>query len=144
VQEPSSAFYSAQTRSQLTTRLDALDARVRKELQEQGFEDKRVHVERMLNMRFDGTDTVLMVLPEERDGDGKEDFEAAFRRVYKNEFGFLLDTKSVVVDDIKVRTIALLDDLILVNNGAYGVLVVSRFAGSARRSTRLASRSSRR
>ena len=75
---------------------------VRTELQKQGFEDHRIHVERMLNMRFEGTDTALMVVTnKEKDGDG-EDFEAAFKRVYKSEFGFLLDTKSIIVDDIKV------------------------------------------
>jgi 5-oxoprolinase (ATP-hydrolysing) len=56
-------------------------------------------------MRFEGTDTALMVLPNEKEGgagkDG-EDFETAFKRVYKAEFGFLLETKSVIVDDIKV------------------------------------------
>lgn len=52
-------------------------------------------------MRFEGTDTALMVLPEKTDGDGKEDFEAAFKRAYKAEFGFLLETKTVIVDDIK-------------------------------------------
>ena len=56
----------------------------------------------MLNMRFEGTDTALMVLPLPSDGDGEEDFEAAFRRVYKAEFGFLLETKTVIVDDVKV------------------------------------------
>lgn len=44
-----------------------------------------------------------MVVPTEKDGDGNEDFEAAFNRVYKAEFGFLLETKSIIVDDIKVR-----------------------------------------
>jgi 5-oxoprolinase (ATP-hydrolysing) len=57
----------------------------------------------MLNMRFEGTDTALMVLPAAGDGDGAEDFEAAFRRVYKAEFGFLLETKTIIVDDVKVR-----------------------------------------
>ena len=64
-----------------------------------------MHTERMLNMRFEGTDTALMVVPTPADGDGQEDFEAAFRRVYKAEFGFLLDTKSIIVDDVKVRGI---------------------------------------
>jgi 5-oxoprolinase (ATP-hydrolysing) len=72
-------------------------------LAEQGFQGEHVQSERMLNMRFDGTDTALMVLPNKDDGDGDEDFEAAFKRVYKAEFGFLLDTKGIVVDDIKVR-----------------------------------------
>lgn len=58
----------------------------------------------MLNMRFEGTDTALMVLPIGKDGDGKEDFEAAFKRVYKAEFGFLLETKTIIVDDIKVTS----------------------------------------
>jgi 5-oxoprolinase (ATP-hydrolysing) len=103
LQEPSSAFYSANTRQTLTARLDKLTQDVERELRRQGFESGRVHVERMLNMRFDGTDTALMVLPNDKDGDGAEDFEAAFKRVYKSEFGFLLETKSVIVDDIKVQ-----------------------------------------
>jgi 5-oxoprolinase (ATP-hydrolysing) len=82
---------------------------VRTELQKQGFEDHRIHVERMLNMRFEGTDTALMVVTDnEKDGDSDgEDFEAAFKRVYKTEFGFLLDAKSIIVDDIKVYKIFL-------------------------------------
>jgi 5-oxoprolinase (ATP-hydrolysing) len=80
---------------------------VRTELQKQGFENHRIHAERMLNMRFEGTDTALMVVTDkknEKDGDEdkEEDFEAAFKRLYKSEFGFLLDTKSIIVDDIKV------------------------------------------
>lgn len=74
---------------------------VKAELKRQGFEEERMHVERMLNMRFEGTDTALMVLAAD---DGKEDFEAAFDKAYKSEFGFLLDTKSIIVDDIKVRS----------------------------------------
>lgn len=81
--------------------MDKLTSAVREELARQGFEGDRVTVERMLNMRFEGTDTALMVLPNADDGDGKEDFEAAFKRIYKSEFGFLLETKSIIVDDIK-------------------------------------------
>lgn len=57
-------------------------------------------------MRFDGTDTALMILPSAEHGeiDGKEeDFEKAFKRAYRSEFGFVLDSKNVVVDDVKVR-----------------------------------------
>ena len=67
-----------------------------------------MNVERMLNMRFDGTDTALMILPnpdERIEGDGQEggeDFLKAFKRTYKSEFGFLLEGKTVIVDDIKV------------------------------------------
>ncbi|TFK51237.1 5-oxoprolinase [Heliocybe sulcata] len=103
-QEPSSTFYTQQNKPSLTARLDKLESQVREELKRQGFESERVRIERMLNMRFEGTDTALMIVPEEQDGEG-EDFEAAFKRVYKSEFGFLLETKSIIVDDVKVRGI---------------------------------------
>jgi len=107
-QLPSSTFYTPENKPSLIQRLDNLEAEVRAELQRQGFSGKRVHTERMLNMRFDGTDTALMVLTTEEDSkvSGEpEDFLAAFRRTYKDEFGFLLDTKKIIVDDIKVRGI---------------------------------------
>ncbi|EJD01112.1 5-oxoprolinase [Fomitiporia mediterranea MF3/22] len=102
-QEPSSTFYTPENKPSLTERLDRLEREVRVELKRQGFEGSRVHVERMLNMRFDGTDTALMVLPAIADKD--EDFLSAFKKTYKEEFGFLLDTKHIIVDDIKVRGI---------------------------------------
>lgn len=54
LQEPSSTLYTPQDRSGLLARLDKMTVEVRTELQKQGFEDKRIHIERMLNMRFEG------------------------------------------------------------------------------------------
>ncbi|KAL5488095.1 hypothetical protein ACEPAI_6203 [Sanghuangporus weigelae] len=102
-QEPSSTSYTPENKPHLKQRLDKLESEVRAELKRQGFEGKRVRVERMLNMRFDGTDTALMVLP--TTVNGEEDFLCAFKKTYKEEFGFLLDTKDIIVDDIKVRGI---------------------------------------
>ncbi|KZS88537.1 hypothetical protein SISNIDRAFT_475968 [Sistotremastrum niveocremeum HHB9708] len=99
-QEPSSEFYSSSTQSKLAARLDKLCDTVRGELKRQGFEGDRVQFERMLNMRFDGTDTALMTL-EPEDGD----FEREFKDTYKREFGFLLDAKRIIIDDVKVRGI---------------------------------------
>jgi len=82
---------------------------VKSSLAKQGFEGKRVVVERYLNMRWEGTDTALMALGSSPRGDdtepAKEDFEDAFRKAYKHEFGFLLEGKRIIVDDIKVRGI---------------------------------------
>ncbi|KJA16587.1 hypothetical protein HYPSUDRAFT_71248 [Hypholoma sublateritium FD-334 SS-4] len=103
LQEPCSTFYTPQNAPGLIGRLDKLTEGVRTELAAQGFDADHIHIERMLNMRFEGTDTALMVLPHVGDGSGKEDFEAAFKRVYMAEFGFLLQTKGIIVDDIKVR-----------------------------------------
>ncbi|KAG6849422.1 hypothetical protein H0H93_008570 [Arthromyces matolae] len=109
LQEPCSTFYNVNNKASLIERLDKLTNDVTIELKKQGFDSKRIHVERMLNMRFEGTDTALMILAEL---DGREDFEAAFYKAYKSEFGFVLDTKSIIVDDIKVRGIGkTFDDL---------------------------------
>lgn len=98
IQEPASTFYTPENVPTLSSRLDVLTDATRKELEKQGFSPEKIRTERMLNMRFHGTDTALMVLPE-----SGEDYLGAFRRAYKAEFGFLLDEASVVVDDIKVR-----------------------------------------
>lgn len=99
LQEPAADVYGAAAAA-LNARLDRLGERVRDVLQAAGFEDAKIRLERQLNMRFDGSDTALMVLAP--DGD----YAAAFRRAHMDEFGFLLD-KEVVVDDIKVRGIGM-------------------------------------
>lgn len=100
IQEPSSAVYSKDTHSSLLNRLDTLQGKATSVLKEQGFEEDKIQAERFLNMRFDGTDTSIMVLDP---ADGSHDFEAAFKKQYKEEFGFVLEDKNIIVDDIKVR-----------------------------------------
>ncbi|WWC58637.1 uncharacterized protein I303_101181 [Kwoniella dejecticola CBS 10117] len=100
-QEPASDTYNSSTQSSLFSRLDNLSEKVKKVLKDSGFDDDKIQVERLLNMRFDGSDTALMVL---ETANGKGDFEDEFKRAYKEEFGFLLN-KNIVVDDVKVRGI---------------------------------------
>ncbi|KAF8307670.1 5-oxoprolinase [Clavulina sp. PMI_390] len=105
LQEPASETYSSSSLPKLLSRLDALSQSVKHQLiHEQGFAEERIVLERLLNMRFDGTDTALMVLQE---GDGVEaaGFEEAFKRMYRSEFGFVLEGKAIIVDDVKVRGI---------------------------------------
>lgn len=47
-------------------------------------------------MRFDGTDTALLVK-----AGGDQDFEEEFKKTYLQEFGFLLNSR-VMVDDVNV------------------------------------------
>lgn len=107
-QEPCSSALSPE----LIDRLDALESSVREELSEQGFSKPgQVKIDRLLNMRFDGTDTMLMITVPPSSGSAENDsrekqierFEERFLHDYKHEFGFLLEEKRIVVDDIKVR-----------------------------------------
>lgn len=59
----------------------------------------------MMNMRFDGTDTSVMVSQGGEDAEVgmEEGFGNKFKKMYKDQFGFLLEGKDIIVDDIKVR-----------------------------------------
>ena len=87
-------------------------------------------------MRFEGTDTALMVVTNDNEKDGdEEDFEAAFKRIYKSEFGFLLDTKSIIVDDVKVNDFFL--SFFLPTSLFINKCNNNRFGGLAKHLTRL-------
>jgi 5-oxoprolinase (ATP-hydrolysing) len=60
-QEPSSSLYNDSTLTALHARLDVLQTRVADELLRQGFTRNQVKLERMLHMRFNGSDTSLMM-----------------------------------------------------------------------------------
>lgn len=100
LQEPSSLAYNNSTHKSLISRLDSLQAKATTALKDQGFQEDKIQAERFLNMRFEGTDTAIMVLDP---SDGSHDFESAFKKQYKGEFGFLLEGKPIMVDDLKVR-----------------------------------------
>ncbi|GAA6064254.1 hypothetical protein JCM10212_006403 [Sporobolomyces blumeae] len=101
-QEPCAVELNDASRGEVLGRIERLSNRVRDELKQQGFEDKMIEIEPYLNMRYDGSDTALMTLAP---ADGSFDFHSAFETAYKNEFGFLLDSKAIMVDDVRVRGI---------------------------------------
>jgi 5-oxoprolinase (ATP-hydrolysing) len=97
-QEPSSYVFGQESLPTITRQLDKLSDIVEKELERQGFPKERIDLDRRLNMRFDGTDTALLI-----SSSGKDvDFEEEFKSAYQQEFGFLLQSR-VMVDDINVR-----------------------------------------
>ena len=60
-QEPCSSIYDAQTIPMLQSRLAGIDRRVKTELEAQGFKPDQIKTEKVLHMRFDGSDTSLMM-----------------------------------------------------------------------------------
>ncbi|GAA5962134.1 hypothetical protein JCM8115_006599 [Rhodotorula mucilaginosa] len=101
-QEPCAVEYNESNKAGLQSRLDRLSGEVVAELNRQGFSGKHVEVEHYLNMRYDGSDTALMTLAPT---DGSNDFKTAFEANYRAEFGFLIEGKSIIVDDVRVRGI---------------------------------------
>ncbi|KAJ5606647.1 hypothetical protein N7510_009428 [Penicillium lagena] len=99
-QEPVSSDYLA-SHSNLLQRFDEMAAAATKEMQTQGFLPGQVRHEQYLNMRYEGSDTSLMILRPETSSDFLDEFRVRHRR----EFNFNSD-RPVLVDDIRVRTIA--------------------------------------
>ncbi|KAH8921790.1 5-oxoprolinase [Atractiella rhizophila] len=99
-QEPSSEIYSEESKPRIQSRIDHLSKQVERELGRQGFKEERIATEIYLNLRYEGTDTALMTLAPRDD-----DFVKEFEKVYKQEFGFVLEGKPIVVDDVRVRGI---------------------------------------
>ena len=99
-QEPVSSDYLS-SHSTLLQRFDNMSAAATDEMETQGFPSAQVHHEQYLNMRYEGSDTSLMILRPE----GSTDFLSEFRDRHRREFNFNSE-RPVLVDDIRVRTIA--------------------------------------
>jgi 5-oxoprolinase (ATP-hydrolysing) len=97
-QQPAAQVYRNRSLPKLLGQLQAIQAEAEKELAAQGFPAEQIRATRYLNMRYQGTDTALMI-PEPEDGD----FMAAFKATYRREFGFDLKDRDILVDDLRVR-----------------------------------------
>lgn len=105
-QQPCACVYSPGNFPQLDMQLDVLGAVCRDKLRSQGIQDSQIVLEPYLHLRYAGTDCALMVSPDPGDSPTATkhgDFYTAFVNRYKNEFGFTLSERDVIVDDIRVR-----------------------------------------
>jgi 5-oxoprolinase (ATP-hydrolysing) len=99
VQEPMAAEYHS-AKDSITKRLHSLQECSEAHLSAQGFGPQQLTNQLFLNMRYEGSDTSLMILQPE---DGN--FAAAFVERHRREFSFTLD-RPVLVDDVRVRSVA--------------------------------------
>ena len=114
----------------LLSKLDKLAEDAKKELVTQGFKCEQIEIKRYLNLRYQGTDTALMIKePNSKKGPNIDktkpilgiveskhkvrksvnknpDFVAAFRKTYMREYGFELKGRDIIVDDLRVRAVA--------------------------------------
>ncbi|KAJ2605795.1 hypothetical protein EV177_006076 [Coemansia sp. RSA 1804] len=98
-QAPSADVCSEDTIEALLLRLTNLADTCREKLSKQGFSNSQIKFERFFNMRYDGTDTAIMV-PEPAD---KSTFVSKFEAMHQQEFGFVHQGRDIIVDDLRVR-----------------------------------------
>ncbi|KAG5943332.1 hypothetical protein E4U60_006750 [Claviceps pazoutovae] len=112
-QEPDSSVWQdgGSVVSNLQTKMEKLKERCRDALHSQGFDDTDIVFEEYLNMRYRGTESALMIIkPTDEESqqqyDGKPwQFGQAFVTHHRYEFGFTLDDRDIIVDDVRVRGI---------------------------------------
>ncbi|KFA50465.1 hypothetical protein S40293_07891 [Stachybotrys chartarum IBT 40293] len=109
-QEPETLTFSEEAFPQLQSRFERLCGQGRDGLVSQGFSDTEIRHEYFLNMRYQGSDTALMI-----PHPGKlESFGEAFISRHHQEFGFT-QPHDIIVDDARVRSVGKGVDLKLTN-----------------------------
>eukprot|EP00742_Colponemidia_sp_Colp-10_P008402 GILJ01009100.1.p1 GENE.GILJ01009100.1~~GILJ01009100.1.p1 ORF type:complete len:1330 (+),score=217.58 GILJ01009100.1:312-3992(+) len=101
VQEPCSLVYNEENLSHLNARLDALSTRACSQLRSQGFAETHIKAQRYMNMRYEGTDSAVMI----REPGPESDYEKEFKAFYWREYGFLLPNRKILIDDLRIRGI---------------------------------------
>lgn len=98
-QEPVSVEYIS-SQQPLRKKFESIIARSTADLMSQGFQLGQIRHQLYLNMRYEGSDTNLMILKPDA-----WDFASEFKERHRREFGFTFD-KPLLVDDVRVRSVA--------------------------------------
>ncbi|XP_044745499.1 5-oxoprolinase [Coccinella septempunctata] len=99
-QEPCAKVFVKSEFSFFEKRFLHLKQQARNRLMDQGFTEDMITLEPYLHMRYDGTDCAIMVGGEALSYEG---FLNSFLDGYKLEFGFVIEGRNIVVDDIRIR-----------------------------------------
>ena len=100
-QQAASYKYGQKALAEIKQKLDLLQQEAEQELRSQGIPAGVIKSVSSLNLRYQGTDTALMI-----DAPKDGDFAAAFKKIYQREFGFDLLDRDIFVDDLRVRSVA--------------------------------------
>ncbi|CAF4974038.1 unnamed protein product [Rotaria sp. Silwood1] len=103
MQEPFGKVINSDNWLNIIDRLNYLSKYGTDELVKQGCDRKSIIVEKYLNLRYEGIDCALMCTSNE---DVAESFINVFLKKYKEQFGFNLPNRPIIVDDIRIRALA--------------------------------------
>jgi 5-oxoprolinase (ATP-hydrolysing) len=99
MQEPVNMSFTTSPIVDIESRLGRMRMSVLQALTGQGVDEKNIVFQDYLNMRYQGTETAMMIL---RPATG--DFKQAFLEQHLREFNFIFpEGRTILVDDIRVR-----------------------------------------
>ncbi len=85
----------------VTQRLDSLAAEASEELARQGSSGGRLHVHRRVHVRYEGTDSALVV-----PFGSTAEIQLAFEAAYQQRFAFLMSERQLIVEAVSVEAVA--------------------------------------
>ncbi|KAM7273178.1 hypothetical protein ACFE04_027842 [Oxalis oulophora] len=100
-QEPYSAVYNTESILEASHREALLVNQVKQKLQEQGF--KNITTDTFLNLRYEGTDTAIMVKRQITVDGSTCNYAAEFEKLFQQEYGFKLLNRNIIICDVRVR-----------------------------------------
>ncbi|GMH07185.1 hypothetical protein Nepgr_009025 [Nepenthes gracilis] len=100
-QEPYSDVYCPQSILEAYHRKANLFQQVTQKLREQGFREENIRTESYLNLRYEGTDTAIMVKGQKED-DLMFDYAVEFIKLFQQEYGFKLKNRNILICDVRV------------------------------------------
>lgn len=104
-QEPYSAVYGTESTIEASQREAVLLRQVKQKLQSQGFKEENISIETYLNLRYEGTDTAIMVKRQIAEDGILCDYATEFVKLFQQEYGFKLQNRNIVICDVRVRGI---------------------------------------
>ncbi|KAK3031712.1 hypothetical protein RJ639_035298 [Escallonia herrerae] len=104
-QEPYSAIYGSESVIEVARREAILLKQAKRKLQEQGFREENITTETYLNLRYQGTDTAIMVKKHTNEDGSGSDYAVEFVKLFQQEYGFKLQNRSILICDVRVRGI---------------------------------------
>ncbi|EEF34656.1 5-oxoprolinase 1 [Ricinus communis] len=104
-QEPYSAVYGHESVLEASSREDVLLKQVKQKLQGQGFREENITTETYLNLRYEGTDTSIMVRRHVNEDGSRYDYAVEFVKLFQKEYGFKLQNRNILICDVRVRGI---------------------------------------
>ena len=87
------------TLAQLEPAFASLESEARTEVRQQGIDDSRIRATRTLHLKYEGTDTTLEISADE----DLPHILAAFERRYRQQYGFLMPGKPLIVEAVAVE-----------------------------------------
>ncbi|KAJ9159725.1 hypothetical protein P3X46_025204 [Hevea brasiliensis] len=102
-QEPYSAVYGPESVLEASHRKDMLLKQVKQKLQAQGFREANITTETYLNLRYEGTDTSIMVRGHVNKDGSVCDYAVEFVKLFQQEYGFKLQNRNILICDVRVR-----------------------------------------